>query len=357
MVDRTLQKPNPIRQVEAAADSETVTEFEATLSQVDQMPAPRVIELIKQLWCTKKDHAQSLLRWCVNPAASWKFLLFRNALKDMEDDSMKGQSMAGKPEAIQICIEIVRMYPVIIITQADSGPPTVLHVAATAQCPEVVEAIFQVAAELPSEHVPKFDALLGVEHRDETPLRMAVSNNMVEMVRHILRRSKQPIHDANILEPILSENRAGVLKKKIPVLKAIIQTRPEEMTVAVVKLALRLRDKGLIEAISEPKVCHRLFEDCGILHQAVEHGDIDLIDMLLKKFPKLVLELDEKKQSALSHNLNHKPELMEEIRKKIVRLTYRQVTAAEPSCYALGKSSLPISEIIRILIADPLRKS
>jgi hypothetical protein len=362
-----------IKEVKAAASREDVQYFDNLLERVGFMPPLGVFGLIKDLWCAKKDHALSLLTWCGNLKAEQNLLLFKNALgalensgdssslEDVEEDSMEEQIMVEKLRAIEICTNMVKMCPVIIITRSDSGWPTALHAAAHAQCPDVVEAIFQAANCLSTGDATIFDALLNAKHvNDDTPLRMAVQYNMEGMVQRILERSSQPI-EANILNLFLKDERAEVLEKKIPALKAIIQIRPEVVTADVVKLALRLKGKGLVKEMLGREACHPLFQDCGILHQAIQQGDTNLIDMLLEKFPGLVLELDKKKpkekQSVLSHNVNHTPELMDKIRKKIVRLTYRQISAAGPSCYPLEWKNLHISEIIRILIADTFRKS
>lgn len=343
-----MSQPNFV-QVLLAIENQNITELKRTLKDVKQMPPQSIYDQVEVLLADteKQEFVDLLLGW---GDAEHKFQLLRAAAGRVTQEKETLNQLA-----MDICVKIVAQSPEIISVRMVGGPhPTVLHIAALAQSPDVVDKIFEIAPEKDS-----LIQLLDVRNKQglgKTPLRVAVEARFPCLVRRILQLDKSPISDPALLNWALSEQEAS------DVLLVLIEERPEDMTETVVEYALKTKDDKLIKALQDSEECHRLFENQGFLHKMVQRGEVTMVDKLVDKFPKLVLELNNEKLPILSYNHQNRDNDREHIRNKIVPLITRQISSADLSQYRclfpddIQRDDQPnplASEVIRALIARP----
>jgi hypothetical protein len=338
--------------INMVASGRNATEIKDAVRQVRDMPVPSLYDLIADHWKKERSIIDPLLEW---GDMEHKFKLLNLAAEKVKEEQKENN----------IPLEILNLSPKLVSHKSSHTlRPTVLHIAAFFESNELVSRAFTCALH---PGVEGFEATFDVKQKrrniGKTPLALAVENDMECMVRKILELSDRPL---SVLLGDSAESQGllvWALKDATPeILKALIELRPSNMTEDVPRRALEGNNLELIKTLQDSEKCHHLFQNHGFLHSAVQEGKIEVIEVLLAKFPKMALELDTQNKPALSYNSTHGSNVKKAIRNVIVPYIIRLISSEELEQYqSLLTGNVPsaqeekprVSEVVRALLADP----
>ena len=174
----------------------------------------------------------------------------------------------------------------------DTGE-TALHAAARSG----VDCILQCLVKQLSDADKLGDALDRL-FKDRTPLETAVSHGHLAAVRSLIHRDLKLKTRCSILSLAIKRKDEEVFMELLKKCEDLLGQDPGVLRMIVEKDAT----KAWKEAIKVKRFPSLLASSSDLLHAAVEHGRLSMVENIVELQPQLVAKMDSKKRSVLSYN-------------------------------------------------------